>query len=108
MSFVFRDEKAVGVTQDHNETLTWFRKAAELGDADAQFKLSLMYGKGQGVSSDYIEAYKWCILAAEQGHEKAIQLKLLLPKELSEHQIAEGQRLAKSFSLNLKNDTAKQ
>ena len=101
-------ERGEGVAQDYKEAIKWYGKDAEQGDRDAQFRLSLMYGKGLGVDQDYIEAYKWCILASEQGNENAIKLKQLLPKELTEHQIAEGERLAKAFSLNLEKKLATQ
>ena len=42
-------------------------KAAEQGDAVAQFNLGSMYRKGQGVRQDYQEAIRWFRLAAEQG-----------------------------------------
>ena len=45
-------------------------KAAESGDADAQFDLGLMYNNGQGVPKDYAEAVKWFRLAADQGFAK--------------------------------------
>ena len=44
---------------------------AEQGDADAQYCLGCMYGRGQGVPEDYEETTKWLELAAEQGHEEA-------------------------------------
>ena len=42
-----------GVPQDYAEAVTWYRKAAEQGDADAQYNLGVMYAKGQGVPQDY-------------------------------------------------------
>jgi TPR repeat protein len=43
------------------------RKAAEQGDAGAQFSLGWMYEIGKGVPQDYSEAAKWYRKAAEQG-----------------------------------------
>ena len=45
-----------GVLKDSAEALKWFRKSAEQGNAFAQFKLGVMYGKGNGVQQDYAEA----------------------------------------------------
>lgn len=42
------------------------RKAAEDGDAKAQFDLGLCYYKGEGVEIDYTEATKWFKKSAEQ------------------------------------------
>nr|WP_271873207.1 tetratricopeptide repeat protein [Rubripirellula sp.] len=47
------------------------KKAAESGDATAQFNLGKMYESGQGVPQDYADAMKWYRLAADQGYAKA-------------------------------------
>ena len=47
------------------------RKAAEQGNASAQFNLGVMYDEGLGVKKDYIETVKWYRKAAEQGHAEA-------------------------------------
>ncbi len=46
-------------------------QAAEQGDADAQYNLSAMYYKGQGVRRDDAEAVRWYRQAAEQGLAQA-------------------------------------
>jgi TPR repeat protein len=46
-------------------------KAAEQGDAYAQYFLGVMYDKGKGVPQDAVEAMKWFRKAAEQGHAKS-------------------------------------
>ena len=46
----------------------WYRKAAEQGYAEAQYKLGGYYEMGLGVERNYIEAAKWYRLAAEQGY----------------------------------------
>ncbi len=60
-----------GVPQDYAEALKWYRKAAEQGDAKAQYDLGSMYGTGRGVTQDYAEAARWYRKAAEQGNAKA-------------------------------------
>jgi TPR repeat protein len=42
-------------------------RAAEQGDASAQFKMALRYDSGQGVPQDRAESVKWLRKAAEQG-----------------------------------------
>jgi TPR repeat protein len=46
-------------------------KAAEQGDAEAQYNVGLMYHTGEGIPQNYTEAVKWYRKAAEQGHAKA-------------------------------------
>ena len=52
----------------------WLQKAADLGDASAQFNLALLYSKGDLIARDFDKALPLARAAAEQGHEKAQQL----------------------------------
>ncbi len=56
---------------DYATALKEWRPLAEQGDADAQYKLAIMYKNGQGVTQDYAEAVKWYRRAAAQGHAPA-------------------------------------
>jgi len=63
----------------NSDAAVWYRKAAELGDADGQFRLGSMYldwdaydKSKPGVTLDFASARKWFLLAAEQGHRAAI------------------------------------
>ena len=60
-----------GVPKDSTETVKWFRKAAEQGDAMGQFCLGCLYDKGKGVPQNSVEAVKWYRKAAEQGLVRA-------------------------------------
>ena len=61
---------------DPIETL---RKAAEQGNADAQYDFGVLYANGKGgVPKDHAEALKWFRKAAEQGHAQA-QFDLVVP-----------------------------
>ena len=50
----------------------WLRKAADQGDAVAEFLLGNQYAFGKGVPQDYGEAMTWFQKAAEQGHPRAM------------------------------------
>ena len=52
----------------------WYRLAAEQGDADAQYRLGIMYLNGRGVPQDDVVAVKWSHKAAEQGDADAQSL----------------------------------
>ena len=45
----------------------WYRLAAAVGFAMAQYGLGTMYARGEGVPQDYAEALKWYRLSADQG-----------------------------------------
>jgi hypothetical protein len=47
------------------------QKAAEQGDAKAQYTLGMMYEKGRGVPRDDLKALAWYTKAAEQGDHNA-------------------------------------
>ena len=49
----------------------WYRIAAWLGVAAAQFNLGWCYAKGVGVTKDPAKAVRWYRKAAEQGHARA-------------------------------------
>jgi len=49
----------------------WYRKAAEQGHAEAQYKLGFMYQNGRGVKKDDKQAAEWYRKAAAQGNKEA-------------------------------------
>jgi len=51
--------------------MSWWRKAADQGSADAQFNLGEFYGLGRGTKRDYKQALNWFFKAAEQGEPDA-------------------------------------
>ena len=57
-----------GVPQDYAQALSWYRKAAEQGNAGGQTGLGRMYVYGQGIPQDYAQALSWYRKAAEQGY----------------------------------------
>lgn len=50
---------------------TGYRRAADLGDAQAQYVVAQQYATGRGVSKDSAVAVSWYKLSAEQGHAEA-------------------------------------
>ena len=57
--------------QTYESAIKHFRKAAEKGNAEAQFKLGNCLYQGLGAEQDQAEAVKWFRKAAEQGLAKA-------------------------------------
>ncbi|MDB4127545.1 sel1 repeat family protein, partial [bacterium] len=86
-----------GVPKDYTEAVKWSRKAAEQGNAMAQYNLGLMYAKGDGVLKDYATAYMWVNLAAATGSEKSAKGRDLLAERMTKEQIAEGQKLSREW-----------
>lgn len=57
--------------QSRKRQIEGFRKAAEQGDATAQYELGIRYYNGYDVKKDYKESVRWLHEAAKQGHAKA-------------------------------------
>jgi TPR repeat protein len=65
-----------GVGKDMQQAVTWFRKAAEQGHAQARHSLALKYTNGDAIERDmqnkhHRPAVAWFKKAAEQGHSQA-------------------------------------
>ena len=63
--------KGQGVARDYAKAIAWYAKAADQGNANAQFNLGSMYERGQGVARNYAKAAEWYAKAADQGKAKA-------------------------------------
>lgn len=61
----------IGTEVNHEKAVYWYEKAAEQGDAEAQYYLGDMYYKGEGTAADLKQALVWMEKAAEQGYELA-------------------------------------
>ena len=60
-----------GVPQDFGMAVSWYRKAAEQGLAEAQANLGVMFDEGLGIRQNLSAAAWWYRRAAEQGIAKA-------------------------------------
>ena len=83
-----------GVEKNAEEAAKWYRKAAELGVADAQFRLGGMYEAGDGVPKDMEYAYGWYSVAAHLGNAKAIDAVKVSANALSDGEMKEAQALS--------------
>src|SRR5688572_18210129 len=70
-SRVVRRGIAAVAQQDSSRAFRRFRRAAETGDAEAQYWLGLLYARGEGVLASLCDAMVWFQRAAEQGHADA-------------------------------------
>ena len=60
-----------GVEKDMLEAIEWYRKAADQGDADAQYNIGLCYANGDGLEEDMTMAMEWYRKAAKRGNAEA-------------------------------------
>jgi uncharacterized protein len=83
-----------GVALDTAEAVTWYRKAAEHGNADAENTLGSIYAEGRGVPRDYVRAYAWFSLAMVAGDQRAESNRDIAARNMSPAEIAEAEQLA--------------
>ncbi len=79
---------------DYKQAVKWYRKAADQGDANAQYNLGAKYFTGQGVLIDIVQAYLWLNLSSANGYEKALANIKIVKNEMTTQQIAKAQRLS--------------
>lgn len=66
------EQPTVSFNPDQLRAEAAVRRAAKAGNAEAQFRLGVMFGNGDGVGLDYAQALDWFEKAAEQGHQNAL------------------------------------
>ena len=84
--------------------MSWYRKAAEQGNAFAQLNLGFQYASGSGVAREYVPAYMWFNLAVlrfdasdREYRDKAMEERDQLAAKMTPAQIAEAQKLAREW-----------
>lgn len=98
--FAVITSKGQGVPLEDDQSLKRLRRAADQGHPEAQNNLAALYVFGDGVLQDYVLAHMWFNLAATSGAENASNNRDGLAKLMTREQIAEAQRLARSWRPN--------
>ena len=75
-------------------------KAAEQGLADAQYNLGRLYYMGEGVPRDFVQAYVWLRLAADQGVKLAETGLAAVTRELKPRTVARAREQARVWKAN--------
>ncbi|MCC8129693.1 MAG: sel1 repeat family protein, partial [Clostridiales bacterium] len=57
--------------KDNTKAAQWYEKAAQQGNAPAQYNLGACYYNGEGVARNRTKAKEWFQKAAAQGYEDA-------------------------------------
>ncbi len=64
----------LNISEENEEALQWYSKAASTGDAEAQFYLAGMYADGDGTAKDPAEALRLFNASANGGYAPAIRV----------------------------------
>jgi uncharacterized protein len=81
-----------GVRRDDEQSLYWFRRAADAGQPTAQFFLGMQYFYGRGVARDLAQAYSWCDIALSNGYSQSLSCRDAVSLKMSpddQHRAAE-------------------
>ncbi|MGA2577190.1 MAG: tetratricopeptide repeat protein [Bryobacteraceae bacterium] len=89
------------VPQNYTLAVRWTHKAAEQGNAGAQYNIGCLYAQGRRVPQDYVQAHMWLNLAASRasGDEQKAYAgqRDFLAGKMTAQQIAEAQRFAREW-----------
>ncbi len=84
--------------QNPKKSVDWYVKAAELGDAEAQYRLSQFYCEGVVVAQDPVVCYMWLQLSLETAKSPLkdfiLQTKAIVDPQLSDSEKMEGKKKA--------------
>lgn len=83
---------------DYNAAAIWIRKSAEFGVRDGQFGIGVMYMQGTAIPENPPEAYKWLLIAANNGDREAESMLKDLRARLKPEQVATAQTAARAFT----------
>ncbi len=84
-------------TRDYEQAVKWYTHAAKKGYRRAQHRLGTMYAKGLGVERDFVIAYAWCKVSADQQSRFALRKMKKIEVHLEPSEIAEANRLANQY-----------
>ena len=75
----------------------WFLKAAEQGDAEAQFLLGRMHYDGNSLSVDNVTAYMWFDIAAGNGLRAGVRYRDGIAERMTEDEVAAARQRADAW-----------
>jgi hypothetical protein len=87
-----------GIGQDFTLALEWFEKAGNQGDPRAQYNAGVIHANAQGVGRNYVEAYKWFLLAQANGSAEAAGATSYVQTKISREDMDDAQRRADEWS----------
>lgn len=83
-----------GVKKNHEEAVSWFRKAADQGASNSQYRLGMCYYRGNGIAKDIVQAHGWLTLSAANGCLAAQKILPTISGEMTPEQKIEAARNA--------------
>ena len=92
-----------GVPRDEAKSKVWMQKAADRGDAGAQYNIGMKHhrasldGVPEAAPESRIQAYKWLQLAAAQGYRGSESAWAFVALTMTREDVADGGRRIAAF-----------
>lgn len=86
-----------GIAQDPIKGIEWLKRAASHNEPNAQYEIGLLYYTGRFVTRDFPAAYAWFNISAGQDVLEAQTARTQIMNEMSQDQLASGQRLSRDI-----------
>ncbi|MFN4282117.1 MAG: hypothetical protein ACK4NA_05695 [Alphaproteobacteria bacterium] len=86
--------------REYDRAFYLWLELCQAGNRGSCFNLGLMYARGEGAPQDYIEAYKWIHLGAEDGLPEAIAARARLASAMSAVDIKEAMTRAAQWKVD--------
>ena len=93
----FEDGREAYEREDYIAAISFFKKSAKQGNAQAQYNLGFMYAQVRGVTQDYLAAHKWHSIAYASGVELPRDVRDSIIKLMTASQINSARKLAKEW-----------
>jgi uncharacterized protein len=84
--------------QDYPKALAEYRELAEIGNAQSQYILGIMYFNGQGTNRNQLVGYGWIRLAADADYAQAKEAEPKMRAEIADENVERAQGLLKRFA----------
>ena len=91
----------IGVKEDQEKAVEWFRKSAEQGHAVGQYFLACAYQEGEGVPQNFAEARAWFSLSKSNGDEDAEERMDDLDAKMIKEDISKSQERARELQAKI-------
>ncbi|MBU5616205.1 SEL1-like repeat protein [Psychrobacter sp. TAE2020] len=64
-------EEGEGISQDYNMAMKWYQDSADQDDADAQYRIGVLYAQGKGISKNKLQAQQWYQVACNNSNSRS-------------------------------------
>ncbi|MDT8274259.1 MAG: tetratricopeptide repeat protein, partial [Desulfomonilia bacterium] len=90
-------EEGRGTHKDVSLAASYFLRAAQQGNSNAQYNIGRLHAYGTGVPQNFVIAYMWLELSASMNNASSLALQAKLKEIMTPEEIREAQKLAREW-----------